>query len=683
MWAHEPQDVLATTYDMAALRKMFTVRLETRIRVGDQVTKRHMFEVYRDAETFMRYLDTLPVASRCYHEVILDQPQKIKIDIDAPIAICPTREVFEQAIAAITAACETAYTILWRRLDFDVIRCESKYDNAHPVEKYSSHLITPHVCVSGPLQAQEFMNHVKRYLAPEWHGFIDWGVNKRLQCFRIVHCHKGDMRIKRVCGDADPATTLITCTTACEQLDDIKIIAPVANNETELAPQDVENVLTLVRGCGLLHDHDFIRVRGAMFMFRRTASGHCDMCERMHDADNTLIVVASARNGNVTVWRSCRHKPAGMPSRVIGSFPARMHVDAIADAVMPAQEEEPQPPLSYVNQAIASACEKEHVRMKTEFDSWPQATIYDEKQLRPFELARTVCIQAGMKMGKTKKLKEFLATHFTDGVVKNNIRFISFRQTFSSNVKENFPDFTTYSEIKGPITLAHSRVIVQVESLHRLEIGTEPPDLVILDECEAIWEQFESGLLKSQGEAFAKFAYMLKFARCCIFMDAYLSTRTWNLIERMRGCDGLHFHRNMHQNAHADTYKLTGDRTKFLSMLHASVQSGEKIAIMTNSMGEGKALQASVLRWDANCRVKFYSSETLNSEKREHFGDVNEYWSKYDVLIYTPTITAGVSFERRHFDRVFCTFMDQSCPVETCVQMIGRIRDVKTKQYVL
>jgi Origin of replication binding protein len=682
---HDPRDCLETVYDLGQLTKLFTVRHEKRVVLDGHVTKRHRFEVYPTAVAFMNHLQKLPLPDRTYHELILDQPQKIKVDIDAPSTICPDRATFEQGVAAIRAAMETAFMILWRRPDFDVMRCESKEDVDTVGTKFSVHLIIAGVYVSGCLQAQEFMNHVKRYLPAEWHGFVDWGVNKRLQCFRIVGCHKGDCkRIKQYEGDG--LETLITQVDGCEQLEDLKVIAKVADNDTQLTQQDIDNVLMLVRGCGLLHDHDFIRVRDKLFMFRRTRSGHCDMCERMHDADNTLVVTASVRAGKVTVFRSCRHKPAGMPSRVIGTFPCR--TAEIADAIMAPNNVEggavvEQPPLSYVNQAIFNACAQDHVRMKTEFDTHANRVIYDEPQLRPFALHKTVCIQAGMKMGKTKKLKEFLAKHFTDGLQQNNIRFISFRQTFSSNVKENFPDFQTYSEIKGPITTAYARVIVQVESLHRLEIGVEPPDLVILDECEAIWEQFESGLLKSQGDAFAKFAYMLKYAKCCIFMDAYLSTRTWHLIQSMRGTDDLHFHRNMHQNAHADTYKLTGDRTKFLSMLHASVQSGERIAIMTNSMGEGKALQASILRWDANCKIKFYSSETLNSEKREHFGDVNEYWSKYDVLIYTPTITAGVSFERKHFDRVFCTFMDQSCPVETCVQMIGRIRDVKTKQYVI
>ena len=32
-----------------------------------------------------------------------------------------------------------------------------------------------------------------------------------------------------------------------------------------------------------------------------------------------------------------------------------------------------------------------------------------------------------------------------------------------------------------------------------------------------------------------------------------------------------------------------------------------------------------------------------------------------DVLIYSPTITAGVSIETEHYDEIFCLFTDKSC----------------------
>ncbi len=39
--------------------------------------------------------------------------------------------------------------------------------------------------------------------------------------------------------------------------------------------------------------------------------------------------------------------------------------------------------------------------------------------------------------------------------------------------------------------------------------------------------------------------------------------------------------------------------------------------------------------------------------KEEHFKNVELYWTDCDLLIYTSTLTAGVSFEKVHFDISF------------------------------
>ena len=40
-------------------------------------------------------------------------------------------------------------------------------------------------------------------------------------------------------------------------------------------------------------------------------------------------------------------------------------------------------------------------------------------------------------------------------------------------------------------------------------------------------------------------------------------------------------------------------------------------------------------------------------EKKELVFSVNKNWRKYDVIIYTPAITMGVSFDDEYFDYGF------------------------------
>lgn len=40
----------------------------------------------------------------------------------------------------------------------------------------------------------------------------------------------------------------------------------------------------------------------------------------------------------------------------------------------------------------------------------------------------------------------------------------------------------------------------------------------------------------------------------------------------------------------------------------------------------------------------------MKAIKAEHFKDVHQHWTNYQVILYSPTLTAGVSFELEYFD---------------------------------
>ena len=40
----------------------------------------------------------------------------------------------------------------------------------------------------------------------------------------------------------------------------------------------------------------------------------------------------------------------------------------------------------------------------------------------------------------------------------------------------------------------------------------------------------------------------------------------------------------------------------------------------------------------------------MKTLKYDHFKDVAYYWKHCDILLYTNTLTAGISFEDIHFD---------------------------------
>jgi hypothetical protein len=59
--------------------------------------------------------------------------------------------------------------------------------------------------------------------------------------------------------------------------------------------------------------------------------------------------------------------------------------------------------------------------------------------------------------------------------------------------------------------------------------------------------------------------------------------------------------------------------------------------------------------------------------------DIHAHWSTADVLVYSPVITAGCSFELPHFDEVFFYGCAGVGSVRSAIQMLARVRDVSAK----
>src|SRR5690606_10755707 len=78
--------------------------------------------------------------------------------------------------------------------------------------------------------------------------------------------------------------------------------------------------------------------------------------------------------------------------------------------------------------------------------------------------------------------------------------------------------------------------------------------------------------------------------------------------------------------------------------------------------------------------IGFYSLESSLATKSE-LKDIELHWKKYNILIYTSTVLARISFESEHYHHVFAYFTRVSTDPCSCMQMLGHVRNVKTKNY--
>jgi hypothetical protein len=495
-------------------------------------------------------------------------------------------------------------------------------------------------------------------------------------------------------------------------------------------------VLAAARAGGALAGHELSAVRDRLLCFRRVAPSFCRLCGEVHHRDNSLMVSVAPdgagplpAEGRVLcrLTELCRQAPrrgrplgsVALDAAALRGGPRAVRAPAAREgggppAPGPAAPGPPAPggglrrapprpaaargpPEEPSRAAAALAAQVAALRAGAEDPHEPSAfeglppplrAVYAEPEMRPLELVPTLGVRAQMGLGKTKALKAYLARHFgPDRLEPAVVRIVSFRQTFSRAVAESFPDFIVYSDVQGDLDpVLHPRLIVQVESLHRLrppQLHREPVDLLVLDESESVLAQFNSGLHKHFSAAFAIFRWMVATARHVVCLDANLGDRTFQALARLRPGRPPFFHWNRFARAAEDSFLFTLDQGAWLSRLYARLRAGGRVVVPSNSLAEARGLEEALRREFPLKRVALYSSETPPSVRAAHFGDVHRHWGGLDVLIFTPTCSAGVSFELPWFDALFGLFCDVSCDVETCRQMLGRVRSLADREFVV
>lgn len=618
--------------------------------------------------------------------------------------------------------------------DSNIIITDNSGKDKNENMKYSYHIIINNYYVSDCKEAQFFTKEVMKLLEIKYYKFIDSHVNKEVQNFRMINCQKTETnRFKKLMSNKNQqlifgyiinncmkeSETIITNIENCVKIMSNNVKAQRVIPEGLYTQDEIIKILEIAKDVTV--GFKLRTQKNKMLIFERIIPTFCIMCNEVHHNDNTLmlfvdiIIIDKFNNNNdkkevsiMQIYMKCRHNAE--KSLYVGKI-IRGENNLTTDEKNEIEKEytiasqikkvEGWKEMKIKNEIEMVNNNNNKEDLKNKFTELPneQKNIYCEDQLKEYEFKETLVIKAAMKMGKTKKLMEFIDKYYYDSNNDNDndnnsnndnnndgnklneskIVILSFRQTWSTSVKEKFPSFTLYSDVKGQLT--QNKVIVQIESLQRLQIhGRDPPDCVILDECESIFEQFDSGNVKEFNKVFATFQYLIKYAKQVILMDAHISDRTYNLLQHFRGIKSLYYHCNEYMNAKDTNYYFTSKQGMWLNELMKSIESGKKVGIPISSLAEAQTILSHLELKYPEKKIKLYSSMTSTEEKKEHFGNVNEFWLQYDVLIYTPTVSAGVSFEQAHYDEIFGYFTDKSCNVETCIQMIGRIRQVNDKK---
>jgi len=638
---------------------------------------RYKYYVFDNVDEYIKYAASLPENRRCFHEVVFGAVhQKFRLDIDAKHHP-GTKEEFEVAFDKVKLAIDWAFC---SSHGYTLKPADYVVTDSSNASKISRHIIINNYCFQNNSEVERIFNRFIKVLREhtdlgDFEKYIDKEVYKRTQNFRLAGCHKGDkaeLRFKRIIStDHELRDSIITYTAGCTVAEIFgERSKPEIEDDSELTEDEVEQATELATG--YIDDFEVGVPVGRIIRLTRVSAGYCCICKREHDNENAYMRL----NADGRLLFGC-HRMGGKGCIQIGYLSGSENVKKSTAPCT--QEVKLAKSIMRLDDLVSKARCQNLIQM-------PDCQEYESETMAPFNSSHfkdVYLVQAAMKMGKTKSFKRYLTENYElNAPNPSRIIVVSFRQTFTSELAKKLKDlgFIAYNTVKGKLT--QNRIIVQVESLHRLEITDKKPALLVLDECESILGQFASEhLAVKRAQVWGVFEYLVRCSGKILAMDAHLGSRTVNVIKSIRTDARFHLHRNTFANTTDYICNITTDTGLFMGNLIDQVKQGSRIVIPTNSLTSAEAIKAKLETdlGETKKEIGIFSRKTSAEIKRTECGDVNSHWLKYDVLIYTPTISAGISFEEIHFDAVYAMFTDRSSTVEECMQMLMRVRNLSNK----
>ena len=268
--------------------------------------------------------------------------------------------------------------------------------------------------------------------------------------------------------------------------------------------------------------------------------------------------------------------------------------------------------------------------------------------------------------------------------------WLSFRQTLSDDIQNNFKDlnFKHYQDKK----LDSDRLIIQLESLLKLRTFeateedddgeicniTHEYDLIMLDEIESLLRQFSSeNTMKNQSRfIFEYLQELLKESKNIISLDGDLDNRSYSFLKTFG--EGLYLENTYKVND--KNIKITDDINDFDNEIKKLLKDDKKIVIASMSSEKSKFYSDFIKKLYPNLNVCYYTGSSDAKKKSKDLKNVNEEWIEYDVIIYSPTIEAGVSFDiPNYFYKIFGIINVNSTSQRSFYQMLSRIRNPISK----
>lgn len=287
------------------------------------------------------------------------------------------------------------------------------------------------------------------------------------------------------------------------------------------------------------------------------------------------------------------------------------------------------------------------------------------------------------KSGKTKCIHDYIQAR-----PDLKVCFITMQRKFTRNLHERFLDLGFNNYLDEGFNPNHDRIIISLYSLHVLP-DLNKFDLVVIDEIESMLVNFCSvGTLGQPDKKrlnLENYKILINNVPQIILMDAYPSRECINHFNIFNRRMQIYF--NEYQTHKNDTIYCIENYDLFINEMALSLSMGQKIVFASALKKKQKQILDKVLHTltsqynmdVSKLNVIMYNADMDHKLMDESIKNLNKDWC-VDLLAYSPCVTAGISFELKHFDKCFYLGFPNSGHI-SALQSIYRVRDLSKCEY--
>lgn len=298
---------------------------------------------------------------------------------------------------------------------------------------------------------------------------------------------------------------------------------------------------------------------------------------------------------------------------------------------------------------------------------------------------RLLCLRWSLGAGKTHLLRQLAEQH-------ERVLGYSPRILLSRHLADRM-GLLNYQDIKGPITT--DKVIVTINSAGRILLkpyeddpskGLRGYDLLFIDEPEqALPVIYGNKMLRlnDSGQLYLDLRTQMRSAGLVILADAFLANDTIRTVQRMMGLFDEQVQISEHHYIDKkDFYVLYKEREQVLDKIRWMLKEGKRLAIPFTKREDVATVEA-LLKKEFPDKSFLSIHAKAEDEARLTLHNPNEEWAKYDAVLYSPTVSSGVSFDvPDYFDHV--VMVAGSVPGirwTDLMQMFHRVRNPKSRRF--